>query len=317
MAMNVLKAVSVVALVTGLTACGEASKPQSSEVASEGGSGLNFNLGQYLQESGVNSGTNKLTFSPAGIAAGGPSSFQVVNNFVISSSTQDISAQYFIDAIVLKKTIGSGHTLDLTARADLAAIGAEVNFRVLGQTLYSMKKSTEMTYSFVRDLGLTMPYPILPALSLDLGGSVGGEVGFKVAPGVNSEGNAIGLNVEPFAALSGKVSAGFSAIFAKAAAVGTARVIEAGMKASAGIGRRENGENYGSLRFEPLSINALGGSIDLVASLGIGNILPGAAGELWQKIFSGTPFGNFEWQYPLVKYPPIEALRTPAKEFQF
>lgn len=315
MGLKILKMMSLIAVAGSLAACGSPTKEENSDVAASG-SGVSFNLGQHLQNSGIRP-PGKMEFNSNGIGVGGPTSFQVFNNFTISSANQSVAAQYYIDAIVLKKKIGSGHTVDLTAAARLGTVGAEVNFRVLGQTLYSMKKSTEMNYSFVRDIGVTLPYPILPALSLELGGNVGGEVGFKVAPGLSRDSSTAGINVSPYAGLHGNIKAGFSAVFVKAGAVGTAKIIDAGMTASAGIGRKSDGRIYGSLKFEPLSIDALGGGIDLVASLGVGNILPGEAGRLWQKVFKNTPFGNFEWSYPLVKYPPINALRTPAKELQF
>lgn len=309
---NVAVLASLVSSLTLLNACGKSdSKAEQSAVASSSSSsptlgGLNFNLGEHLQKSGIAS-TKHITIDSMGLSVGSPLNFLAQNNFTIISKTQKISAQYYTDLTILRKKL-PGHTIDLTATAKSNKIEAEVTFRILGQSLYSVKKSSVMSYSFARDIGVTVPYPILPALSVDLGGSVGGEIGFEVAPGVSADNQSLQLTVEPSANLFGKVKAGASLLFARAEASGTVNVLKASMPVIASVGATS-----GQLQVNSLAITTLSGKSDLTASLSLGNILPAPAAKLWKKVFGK----GLEYTYPLFRYEGLPVLKTPARTYQF
>lgn len=304
-----MKKITVVAAIVSslaLNACGKTTSSEDSETTAASGGNINFNLGEHLQKSGAKSSAKGVNFGSNGLSIGGPSNFLLDNNVVVKSQNQKLSAQYYTDVTVLRKKL-PGHAIDLTASANAGDRDAQVNFRILGQSLYSVKKSNPMNQSFTRDIGVTIPYPILPALSVDLGGSVGGEVGFSVSPGLASDNRSLKVIFDPEANLNGKIKAGVSVLFARAEAKGTVKVIQARMPVTTSIGAANQ------VQVDPLAINLLAGKIDLNASLSFGNILPGPAAQLWKKVFGK----GLEYTYPLVAYDGIPVLRTGGKTYQY
>src|SRR5687768_6982513 len=138
---NLVVVASLVSSLSLVNACGKNEK-DSDHSALAGDSrntlgGVNFNLGEHLKKAGVRS-EEFITIDAAGLSLGNEANFLVVNNFTVGSKTQKITAQYYTDLTILDKKL-PGHAIDLTAVAKSDKIEAAVNFRILGQSLYSVK----------------------------------------------------------------------------------------------------------------------------------------------------------------------------------
>lgn len=286
--------------LAALNACGSNTQENSETAGLFDNKTMTYNLGEQLQKKGVRLPTFMRT-SSNGIELGGKSSVLFSNNIVYKSEPQKVSAAYTADLTVIGREIGNGHVIDVGASARSDKIEGQYHIRLFGDSkvIKGYKNEGELkatkTFRVTRDFGVTQSWPILPALSLDFGGSAGGELNLTIAPNVNIRTKTAEIILTPGMKLYGKVKAGGSILFAEAGAKGSLTVIDGMLPVSGGLTLKNN-EVVPTFRVEPLKLGVLGGRVDLYANLSLGNVLPGPAKSLW-KTFVGN---GLEYTYPVV-----------------
>ncbi len=316
----VSKMVLSASVLASLNACGSQSenKEQSQTAGLLSSSTLDFNLGSYLspyleekKAKGEIALPELIKASSNGLAIGGAKSFFVNQNLTYKSEEQKVSAQYFMTATAVAKIIDNKPVIDIIARAQTDQPEAFYEVRVLGDSKISQKITSVQTFNFAREIRASTPIDIVPGLSLDLGGSIGGEIGATVAPNINIRLRSAEVIVTPSAKLYGTVLTGVSVLFAEAHAKGKVTIFEGALPLTGGISLLGS-QPKPILRVDPFKLGMLGGRADLYASLSVGNILPGAAKTFWKAIFGN----GLEYTHPLVKWESLKVLELPAYELK-
>lgn len=286
--------------LAALTACGSNPQENSETAGLFDNKSMTYNLGEQLQKKGVKLPTFMRT-SANGIELGGKSSVLFANNIVYKSEPQKVSAAYTADLTVIGRAIGNGHVIDVGASARSDKIEGQYHIRVFGDSkiIKGIDERDELkatrSFKYVRDFGITYNQDILPALSLNFGGTAGGELNLTIAPNINLQTKTAEIILTPGMKLYGKINVGATVLFAEAGAKGTLTVIDGMLPVTGGLTLRGS-EVVPSFRVEPLKLNVLGGRVDLYANLSLGNVLPGPARSLWKSIVGN----GLEYTYPLV-----------------
>lgn len=299
--------------LAALNACGSnAEKKEQSETAGASSS-IDFSLGRYLssqqamqvQVKGNDKWNNKglIKASNDGLSIGGKKSLLVNSNIVFKGDTKAVSAQYFIDAVIMDKF--KTRAFEALARADISTPGYSVEVRNFGKSVYKDSRTSEYNYKFTREIGYQAPIFVVPGLELSFGGAIVGELNGKVKPILNVSDRTAEIQLTPSAGAGGSIEAGASVIFARAAVEGSVKVLEGSMPIRGGIAL-VNGSPRPTLKLEPLSLNALSGNVDLKASLSIGNVLPSPARKLWEDVFGD----GLTWKYPVLRWDGFEVVKT-------
>lgn len=341
-------ALSFAALTMTLTACGGGdSSRQDSEtlgVDNKGGWVMNngdkagnqtFNLAKFSKDSGSLKG-NLGKHSESGntyLGFGDKNKFRAEMNLTVqtfgeksdSAAERKIAAGYWLDTFVFGKKIGGsknrGMTLDLGAVGHMDKLKADVAVRFVGKDLYK-GETREAAYenSFMRDFNYeAVIYPI-PMIGIKVGGTVGGELGMRVAAGVRRD-NALGLSFVPRAAINGGITGGIVLIsFASAEAIGTAKLADLVVGSSANLGLIPSGKlAYGNIGIDGGEFKALDGKVDLLAKAGLGNVLPkGVANNIWKWVLGklGVKL-DWEWRHTIWDPKPLYVAKIPRLGTQF
>ncbi len=242
-----------------------------------------------------------------------------------SAAERQIAAGYWLDTFVFDQKIGGtnnrGMTLDLGAVAHMDTLKADVVVRFVGQDLYKGEtKEAAYENSFMRDFNYeAVVYPV-PMIGLKIGGTVGGELGMRVAAGVRRD-NAIGLNFVPRTAISGGITGGVVLLsFASAEAQGTAQLADLKVGSSANLGMIPSGHlAYGNIGIDGGDFKALDGKVDLLAKAGLGNVLPaGVAKNAWKWISDKIGVKtDYEWRHTIWDPKPLYVAKIPRLGSQF
>ncbi len=160
------------------------------------------------------------------------------------------------------------------------------------------------------EIGTVLPYSVFPALSVNIGGKVGGDINIDMAPKTDVNKRTVELYVNPKMNLVGNVEATVAALFASAGAEGTVQIVNSAMPISGGATSMNRGVGP-FVRFNDLEVKALGGKVDLIATLSLGNALPPGLQKYWK-----LAFGNGrKYSYTLVDWEGMK--RIPISGVQF
>lgn len=271
-----------------------------------------FNLAQYVKENPKLEQLHGLVAEGnAYLAFGEQKLFRAETNLIVDANApadgkKGIDAAYFLDAYALgKKLPENGRTIDIGASATITTPATlEAHVRIMGDDKFKTSVKGEFEQTFVRDIPFTLPYSPVPGAKLEIGGSIGGEIGLKGALGARLD-NAAQLVFTPRVALVTKINGGIKLIeLLSAGAEGTVKLVELKLHSSANLGLIPKSEfTYGNIGVEAGELDAIDGKLDLVAGAGYDGILPGGIDKaLLTKLVSKLGFGELkelQWRYTL------------------
>ncbi|RZA23870.1 MAG: hypothetical protein EOP10_11565 [Proteobacteria bacterium] len=299
---------SVIPLSSAFAATKDSNKLAAQRDFTEGASEV-FGLAQFVQGSDYLDALKPyVDKSGSVIAFGDRSLFGVETNLTVeahggsaASSAGDrfINAQYYLDGYVFGKELGTGRLVDIAARADLESSIVSGHIRVMGDDKYKGEIKTGFEMNLVRDLSYDHVVYGMKSLGLTVEGTIGGEIGLRGSPVLRADG-AIGFIFEPKAVVNSSVTGNASAMkFAKAEVVGTAKLVDLVVSASANLGYSPvNQFVYGSAGLDGGRIEALDGKIEIFAEADLNGVLPGGIDDaLWK--FIGLEKSTYDFKHTL------------------
>ncbi|RYZ55874.1 MAG: hypothetical protein EOP07_13420 [Proteobacteria bacterium] len=309
---------SMISLALLATACGQSAdqKEQSqtagiSDFFRSSSSSFNFNLADYIAKK--QSSSPLAAYAKSGsFLLGKKSSLAVENNFVVdgSQSTGKISANYYLKGHALNTSFA---VVDAKAISTQRPVGGSYSIRAFGNTVKEGSMSSAFNYQVTRDYTISIPGTALSAVGFYGNAGVGGEISIQGVPAIDTSRQSIQLRLNPAAALYSKLELGASvaAGIAKAGLQGTVRMFEAEEPMYAELGVNSKKQAFGLFKANALEVNAMGGKLEAVATVGVNGLLPAPMQNLWKKYLEKS------WKWEVLTIPSTRAASIQGTEASF
>jgi hypothetical protein len=309
---------SIISLALLATACGQASDHQEqSQTAGirdyfrSSTSSFNFNLADYIAKKQRSSPLAPYAKSGS-FLLGKKSSLAVENNFVVdgSQSTGKISANYYLKGHALNTSFA---VVDAKAISSQRPLGGSYSIRAFGNTVREGSLTSAFNYQVTRDYTIAIPGTALTAVGFYGNAGVGGEISIQGVPAIDTSRQSVQLRLNPAAALYSKLELGASvaAGIGRAGLQGSVRMFEAEEPIYAELGVNSRNETFGFFKANALEVNAMGGTLEAVATVGVNSLLPAPMQNLWKKYLEKT------WKWEVLSIPSTRAASIQGTEASF
>lgn len=306
--MKIFFASTMISLSLFANACGQA--PEQKEQSETAGirdffrsssSSFKFNLADYIAQKQKSSPLAPYAKSGS-FLLGNKSTLAVENNFVVegSQSTGKISANYYLKGHALKSSFA---VVDAKAMTSQRPVGGNYSIRAFGNTVKDGSMNSAFNYQVTRDYTIAIPGTALKAVGFYGNAGVGGEVKIQGVPAIDTSRQSIQLRMNPSAALFSKMELGASvaAGIGRAGLKGTVRMFEVEEPIYAELGVNSAKKPFGLFKANALEVNAMGGKLEAVATVGVNSLLPAPMQNLWKKYLEKS------WKWDVLTIPSTRA----------